>query len=498
MQDIKFKRPTWIYPVGLFFYTNKLHLIAVALLIIIGLSILSCAGPDYKIESISSSEQPAIIKHASNEDIATGSLKLEELLAIGEQIFNASFNTLDGAGNSKTRLLPNQSELSQINSRFNRISGPDANSCLGCHNLPSSGGGGDNVANVFVLAHEFPNANFDQGAGDKYEKNRLSDIGNERGTISMFGSGLIELLAKEMTIDLHNIRDKAKEQAVLEGSPITLQATSKGISFGSLTAWPDGLVDNSKIEGIDEDLVVRPFSQKGVYVSIREFTLDSLNLHHGIQAEERFGSDVDADLDGVHNELTIADTTALILFQASLRAPHFAEPESESDKAKVMEGDRLFSEIGCAVCHKPYLELNSPIFSEPNPFNPSGTLSDYYIPEVYSIDLAKLSKSNAIKKTDAGTFQIYAYTDLKRHDMGPLLSNEKREQRFVDPSHWLTKKLWGMMSEPPFLHHGRATLLGEAIDMHLGEANSSRLKYDNLSEHEQSAIITFMHTFRTE
>ena len=70
----------------------------------------------------------------------------------------------------------------------------------------------------------------------------------------MFGSGLIELLAREMTTDLLAIRDNAKSQAIKEDRPITLPAITKGVSFGEITAWPDGLIDNSKIEGIDEDL----------------------------------------------------------------------------------------------------------------------------------------------------------------------------------------------------------------------------------------------------
>lgn len=34
---------------------------------------------------------------------------------------------------------------------------------------------------------------------------------------------------------------------------------------------------------------------------------------------------------------------------------------------------------------------------------------------------------------------------------------------------WLTRKLWGFASEPPFLHNGRATLISEAILAQCGE-----------------------------
>jgi hypothetical protein len=46
---------------------------------------------------------------------------------------------------------------------FNRISGPDANSCYGCHNQPYGipGGSGDFVASVFVLGQRFDFITFD-------------------------------------------------------------------------------------------------------------------------------------------------------------------------------------------------------------------------------------------------------------------------------------------------------------------------------------------------
>ena len=46
---------------------------------------------------------------------------------------------------------------------------------------------------------------------------------------------------------------------------------------------PDGRVDPREIEGVDWDLVVRPFHQKGAVASLRDFTNTALNQHHGIQ-----------------------------------------------------------------------------------------------------------------------------------------------------------------------------------------------------------------------
>ena len=60
--------------------------------------------------------------------------------------------------------------------------------------------------------------------------------------------------------------------------------TSKGISYGSITAQPDGKLDVSRVEGVDADLRVRPFFAHGGTTSIREFIIGALNNEMGLQA----------------------------------------------------------------------------------------------------------------------------------------------------------------------------------------------------------------------
>ena len=85
--------------------------------------------------------------------------------------------------------------------------------------------------------------------------------------------------------------------------------------------------------------------------------------------------------------------------------------------------------------------------------------------------------------------------------MGDLLNNEKIEQlstrNNVPTDEWITKKLWGFASEPPFLHHGRATLISEAIKVHGGESKTSKQNYLNLGEQEQSFIVEYLITFQS-
>jgi hypothetical protein len=68
-------------------------------------------------------------------------------------------------------------------------------------------------------------------------------------------------------------------------------------------------------------LIPRPFHQAGRVVSLREFTNNAFNHHHGIQSAQRFGFGTDPDADGVVNEMTRADVTAAAVFQAALPVP---------------------------------------------------------------------------------------------------------------------------------------------------------------------------------
>ena len=50
----------------------------------------------------------------------------------------------------------------------------------------------------------------------------------ERGTPELNGSGVIELLAREMTLDLHKIRDEIVDRAIKTGTAIRRKLITKG------------------------------------------------------------------------------------------------------------------------------------------------------------------------------------------------------------------------------------------------------------------------------
>ena len=177
------------------------------------------------------------------------------LVPLGEELFSAKFTSLDGAGrpDATGAIVPTkvrrQSHLS-----FQRLAGPDANACASCHNEPVVGGAGAFTANVFV-SEGFESADFDTID---------PQFSNERNTNALQGAGLIELLAREMTADLLRQRRALVAKARQNQRSEVASLETKGVFFGSLTAHPDGTLDVSQLDGVDDDLTIRPFSQKGV------------------------------------------------------------------------------------------------------------------------------------------------------------------------------------------------------------------------------------------
>ena len=480
--------------------------ITAALLLAAAVILASCGGAEGAGQPASSTigDAPAIAEHTSQREIDDGDLTIEEVIRRGEMLFSAPFNTLDGAGRPETADVERRNNVSIANPRerrefpdnFNRISAPDANTCLECHTLPRAGGGAGNAANVFVLADRIPFANFDAGPGDNGQTHTLASIGNERGSLGLFGSGWIELLAREMTADLKATAEEAIEEARRTGADVTTDLLTKGVSFGRITARRDATIDFSELEGVDRDLVIRPFQQKGVVVSLREFGVKAMNSHFGMQASEQFRDGVDFDRDGYADELTRGDMTALVVFQATLPVPGQVLPADGKARSAAAEGRSLFSRIGCASCHVPELRVNNPIFTEPSPFNPRGKLLPTDVNNPVRVDLTVAGPGPHLERQPDGSVMVPAFTDLKRHKMGPILDNEILEQDGVPTDEWLTRKLWGFASEPPFLHHGRATLISEAILAHGGDAVGTRDRFAALPANQQAAVVEFLKTLQ--
>src|SRR4030095_15388159 len=201
-------------------------------------------------------------------------------------LFETQFNVLDGIGANvgkglRFTRMP-RADLSAPGQWAThvpaRATGPNAQSCTGCHRVPvDDGSGGTETTVIRDPLH--------------------SGVANQciqRDTPHLFAMGGIQRLAEEMTETLQQIRDSAGAAAVSTRTTVTRSLVAKGISFGSIKASPKGtppkpVYDTSAVVGVDADLVVKPFQWKGSVAFIRDFNRDALHNELGMQAIEIVG-----------------------------------------------------------------------------------------------------------------------------------------------------------------------------------------------------------------
>jgi len=394
-----------------------------------------------------------------------------------------------------------------------RITGPNAAACNGCHNKPANDGAGGIEVNV---------------VRDPLMTGDVSDY-IERNTPHLFGSGAIQRLAEEMTVELRAARAWAGETACSSGKPYAMALSAKGIGFGTLTALPSqahpcaASFDTSEVEGVDSDMVIRPFRWKGADLTLRAFIREAANNELGMQAVELVGRGVDGDHDGVVDELSVGDVSALEIYVAAQPRPvtkvelaehGLIEPLEDEELEAIEHGEVLFAKVGCDQCHRPTLVIHDPVFHVPSQ-------SPYYRDAVFpggqhpraegvdpirpvSYDMTRDLPDNIVETPDGdevhlgvfepdpqGSAAIPLYADLKRHDMGPGLA-DAIDEAGTGPSVWLTRPLWGVGSTDPYLHDGRATTLDEAIRAHGGEALVTREAYVALTDAERTQVVAFL------
>jgi hypothetical protein len=413
----------------------------------------------------------------TQDEIATGALSLSEIRRQGQLVFSSPFSKADGYGDGSGVATdptpPGGRPTLQGNGTFLRVNGLDGQSCLECHSIVSNrsvpatfgvGGVGGAVSNAMFmpLRVDPQDGSFD---------------GRFINPPFLFGSGGVQLLAREMTLDL------LEQAAVAQANPdVPVALETHGVSFGTLVyESASGSFDRSGLEGIDDDLVVRPFGRKGEFHTVRGFDVDALAFHFGMQAVESVGAGVDPDDDGVVDEISMGAVSALEIFNTTLTPPvqTHLDPQARA-------GRKLFDATGCTECHIPFLKTRGRILEYRSPADSVGG-------EVfYSVDLSR-SPVN-FPNVRRGGIRVPLFADLKRHDMGPGLAENFGSE--LD-TFFTTARLWGIWDTAPYLHDGRATTLVEAITLHGGEAQPARDAFVALTNAEKAQFLAYLATLRT-
>jgi len=433
--------------------------------------------------------------------LAAGTMTFQDIFIIGGAFAEVDYNACDGQGRPATtgdgqKRMPGQP-------RMIRTSGPEANSCFGCHAQPRAGGSGDFVANTFNGAENL----------DPVTDSIDPSLSNERGTTGMFGAGYIELLGNEMTAELKSQAKTYKNQGYSGNATLS----SKGVDFK--VKFEDGKV--KKAWGIDTDLIVKPFGSGGTVSSLRQFTVQAFNRHHGMQAEESYDiyrGDPDFDEDGITRELTIGDISAITLWQAMLDRPVQEIPDDDPELADaIARGQSVFNDVGCTSCHIKKMTLNNRTFCTPSSYTPPEIYGDKskalcVILDYDELDTRKYDDDDPSAPPADEPLKLRTLTDLKRHAMcddpetvaDPIrtLCNEHHDEgrpkigNVPGAETFMTADLWQMGESGPFGHNGRFNSVSSIVLAHAGEARASRDAFAALSSDDQLAVIQYLKSLK--
>ncbi|MFO0981306.1 MAG: di-heme oxidoredictase family protein [Planctomycetota bacterium] len=406
----------------------------------------------------------------------------------GRQLFQRKFIRAQGQG-------PRVNDgLGDLNTNLALGAGL-SDSCAACHGRPrgAAGSGGD-----------------------------VATRPDSRDAPHLFGLGLKEMLADEITADLRAIRDDAQAEARRRGHKVKRKLESKGIDFGWITANPDGSVDTEEVEGVDPDLRVRPFFSHGGTISIREFVVGALRGEMGLEAVDQDlataaaggrvltpsgmildGSldaieapptsdpSADPDHDGIANEVPAALVDYLEFYLLN-----YFKPATDRETEQTRKGRKLFHRIGCASCHMAELTIDHDrrVANVETTFDAARGIFNRLYATATTLTVEKDDHSGypTLKLPMGEPFVVEnIFTDFKRHDLGS--SFHERNYDGSLRTQFLTTPLWGVGTTAPYGHDGRSISLREVILRHGGEAAAARDKFAQLGDDgKQEAILAFL------
>ena len=407
----------------------------------------------------------------------------------GRQLFQRKFTRAEGQGPLMT------DGFGDVNTNL-AIGAGLADSCAACHGRPrgSAGAGGD-----------------------------VATRPDSRDAPHLFGLGLKEMLADEITTDLRLIKAQAISDAASQRRSVTKKLISKGIKYGTITAQPDGSVDTTGVEGVDSDLRIKPFFHHGGTISIREFVVGALNAEMGLQAVDpeliaaaggarittpsgmvldgsldsveaprATGEGHDPDEDGRTNEIPTSLVDHLEFYLLN-----YFKPATYEQTSATKHGRTLFEQIGCSGCHIPDLQVNRDrrVADVETVFDPLNGIFNNLFATATPLFTAT-NDGTGFPSLKLPRFQPFLvrniFTDFKRHDLGPNFF--ERNYDGTMRTRFLTTPLWGVGSTGPYGHDGRSINLVEVILRHGGEAQDVRDAFARLSTANRNDLLEFLNS----
>jgi CxxC motif-containing protein (DUF1111 family) len=267
----------------------------------------------------------------------------------------------------------------------------------------------------------------------------------------LFGAGLIEAIDDDAI--LANMR--------------AMNATKQSLGILGRVNSTSGRPNTSGNDG-----TVTRFGWKAQNKSLEMFSGEAYNVEQGVTSDLfpherdeapgcRFNATPESptNFDENRSLQVPSDVVKFAVFMRLLAAPTPA-PDNDS----IVRGRKLFSDVGCALCHTPTLHTGK-------------------------------SSVPALRNKD-----VNLYSDLVLHGMGANLADDVAQGN-ARGDEFRTAPLWGLGQRVFFLHDGRTKDLLEAIRAHASagtgsypasEANQVTAQFNNLSEIDKQHVLNFL------
>ena len=346
---------------------------------------------------------------------------------------------------------------------------------------------------------------------------------DSRDAPHLFGLGLQEMLADEITTDLREIREQAVSDAMNQTRSVTYKLQSKGIDYGEITANPDGTIDTSGVEGVNPDLRVRPFFAQGGTMSIREFTVGAAKAEMGLEVSDPIlcaatDSDIvttspagflfDPQLDEIERppvcdttedgdgDLIVNELDAALVDHIEFYLLNYFKPGTYRKTIRTWQGRFLMRKIGCTNCHIQNLMIENDrrVADVETKFDSKNGIFNRLFATATTLFTVVDDGQDYPKLLPQGNSFLVKniFADFKRHDLGPAFYERNYDGSLT--TEFITEPLWGVGSTAPYGHDGRSINLEEVILRHGGEAQQIRNKFAALNKNNQRKVLEFLGT----